>query len=89
MVSPLNGVIVATPVPIAEKVKPVPAMTVAAAGRVIVDEPLPTKNTMQPDELAGMVAFELNTMLKETEMPLPTAQAVAPYFAMIAPELAE
>lgn len=89
MVSPLAGVIDATPVPITENVNPVPAMTVLAAGNVIVDEPPPTRNTIHPDELAGMVALVLNTIPKETEIPLPTAQVVAPYFAMIAPEVLE
>ena len=46
MVSPLAGVIDATPVPITENVNPVPAITVLAAGNVIVVEPPPTRNTI-------------------------------------------
>jgi hypothetical protein len=78
MVSPLAGEIVVTPVPIAEKVNPVPAIRLAAAGRVIVEEPAPTRNTIQPDDPDGIVALVLNTIPKETEMPRPTAQVVAP-----------
>ena len=46
-------------------------------------EPAPRRNTIQPDELADSVAFALNTMPNETAIPLPIAQIVAPYFAMI------
>ena len=85
MVSPLAGTIDAIPVPIAEKVNPVPAITAPAAGRVIVDEPPPTRNTMLPAEVVDNVALALKTIPNETEMPLPIAQVVAPYFAIIAP----
>ena len=77
------------PAPMAENVKPVPAITVLAAGRVMVYELAPTRKTTQPDELADSVAFALNTIQNETEIPLPIAQVVAPYFAMIALKVLE
>ena len=89
MVSPLAGIIDATPVPIAEKVKPVPAIIVPADGRVIVDDPLPTRNTMLPTDVPDNVALAPNTIPNETEMPRPIAQFVAPYFAITAPALVE
>jgi hypothetical protein len=81
IVSPLAGTIVAVPEPIAENVNPVPGVTVLAGGRVMIYEPKPTRQTMEPAEADGMVAVVLNTSAKGTDMPLPTAHAVAAYFA--------
>ena len=89
MLSPLAGTIDDVPVPIAENVNPVPAITVPAAGRVIVDAPPPTRNTMLPEDVADNVALAANTMPNETEMPLPIAHVVAPYFAITAPAVLE
>ena len=83
------GRIATTPVPIAVNVKPVPAAMLLAGGSVMVYEPAPTRDMMLPDDVADIVALVLNAIPKETEIPLPTAQAVAPYFAMIAPAVLE
>jgi hypothetical protein len=89
MASAPAATIDATPAPIAEKVNPVPAITVLAGGSVIVYDPPPTRNTILPAEAAEMVALVVKTVPKETDIPLPIAQVVAPYFAIIAPDVLE